>query len=51
MSAKPEVPDVWEEDWESQADVCEVHAATLVKDTACVDPRGHLRTKCANIWE
>lgn len=25
MSAKPEVPDVWEEDWESQADVCEVH--------------------------
>lgn len=22
MSSKPEAPDAWEEDWESQADVC-----------------------------
>lgn len=25
MSAKPEIPDAWDDDWESQADVCEFH--------------------------
>lgn len=24
MSAKPEVPDAWDDDWESQADVCDI---------------------------
>lgn len=27
MSANRQVPDVWEEDWESQADVCEIRSS------------------------